>query len=207
MIEEALSGTTPQVQNSTLTQAKALVATERASAAKKNTSSAGNTAAGSTSKNGRLISHLLIGFAMTVIAVAGYTFLGPHTHVNAAEPAGNNIVNVSTNVPVQTMEMFNMDIANHVHELAVMQAEMDAITQQMNALQNGSMLLNTTSNTTASPVTNLHLSNGSGTSLDQAASQLDQMMLTMHQMLDQVNSLNQQGGASTTVNGSGHGHH
>lgn len=207
MIEEALPGTTPQVQNPTEIQAKGLVKTELQSATKQSTTSASNTLGRSKGKNERLIFHVLIGSAMTILAVAGYIFLGPHTDVNAAEPAGNQIVNVATDVPVHTTDMSNMDGANHMQNLVVMQAEMDAIIQQMNTLQHGSMTLNTASSNTTSPVANSPLISGSGSGLDQAASTLDQMMLITHNMVTKINSLNQQSGAAAPVNGSGHGHH
>lgn len=204
MIEEALSGTTPQVKNPADFQVKTPAQHQ---AAKKTTGSA-NTAAGrSAGRHGRLISHLLIGFMMTVIAIAGYTFLGPRTDVNAAEPAGSRIVNVATEAPIQTPQMSTVDSTSYMNDLAIMQAEMDAITQQMNALNDGSLQLSTASNAGTSPVTNVPYTTETGGNLDQALSTLDQMMLTMHEMINKINSLNQQGGAGNPANSAGHGHH
>lgn len=206
MIEEALSGTIPQVTNPADLQAKALTPAKRQAAAKK-TSSTNKTAGRSAERNERLISHLLIGFMMTVTAIAGYTFLGPHTHVNAAEQAGSHIINVATDVPVHTPKMSTVDSTGHMNDLAIMQVKMDAITQQMNALKEGNVQLNTPSNASTSPVTNVPYKAGTGGNLDQALSTLDQMMLITHEMINQINSLNQQGGASNPANSAGHGHH
>ena len=191
MIEEALSGTTPQVKNRADHQVR-LPAHPQA-AAKATTSSANKTDDRSAGRHERLISHLLIGFMMMVIAAAGYTFLGPHTHVNAAEPAGNNIINVTTDVPIQTPQMSTVDSTGQMNDLAILQAEMDAITQQMNTLkQVNAQQLNTPSSASTSSVMNVSYTTGTGGNLDQALSTLDQMMLITHEMINKINSLNQQ---------------
>ncbi len=205
MIEEALSGTTPQVKNSADLSVKTQA--QHQAAAKTTTNSTNKTAGRSAGRNERLISHLLIGFMMTVTAIAGYTFLGPHTDVNAAEQAGSRIVNVATEVPIQMPQMSTVDSTGHMNDLAMMQAEMDAITQQMNALNDGSIQFSKASNAGTSPVANVPYTTETGGNLDQAVSTLDQMMLTMHEMINKINSLNQQGGAGNPANSAGHGHH
>ena len=207
MIEEALSGTSSQVQKPADLQTKAPAPTDRQASAKKMTGSANTVAGRSAGRNERLISHLLIGFMMTVIAIAGYTFLGPHTAVNAAEQAGSNIINVATDVPVDTVQGSALDYASFMTELATMQAEMDEITQQMNALKDGNLQFNTSSSPSANSVSNLPYYNGSSSNLDQALSTLDQMMQMTHEMIAKMNSLNQQGALNTPANSSGHGHH
>ena len=204
MIEETLSSTTPKVNNPAGPQVKTPVAGAVQATTKK---SASSTSVGQTAeRHKRLVTHLLIGFMMTVVAIAGYTFLGPYIDANAAEQAGSHFVNVATDVPLHTSA--GPYDSSHPGDLTAIQAEMNAITNEMNMLMDGSLPVNTTATTGNSPVTTMSYSNASGNDLDQALSTLDQMMLTMHGMIDKVNGLsNQQGGMNTPADTSGHGHH
>lgn len=204
MIEEALSSTNPKVNSSPSPRVKTPVAGAGEATTKKTASS--NSVGQTAERHKRLVSHLLVGFMMTVVAIAGYIFLGPHIDANAAEQAGSHFVNVATDVPLQP-STGSYD-SNYTGDLTAIQAEMNAITNEMNMLKNGSLPANTTATIGNNPVTSMSYNNMSGSELDQALSTLEQMMLTMHGMIDKVNGLsNQQGGMNTPADTSGHGHH
>jgi hypothetical protein len=208
MIEEALSGTTPQINNPADFEGKTPTPSQRQAVAQKSTVNSKPAAGRSTGRNERLITHLLIGFMMTVIAVAGYTFLGPHTDVNAAEQLGSQIVNIAADSPAHNGQSSIIDSASQMNDLAAMQAEMDAIMYQMNALKHGNLQPAPSMSASPSIVSNVPYNNGNGSNLDQASSTLNQMMLMTHEMITQMNSLSYQpGGASAPGSGAGHGHH
>ena len=198
MVAETLSSPTPQIDNITATGVQAGHSAEKRATVKK---SAGiNPAERTEGRQQRLVVHLLIGFLMAIIAIAGYLFLGPHTHTKAADNAGNYIVNVATNIPPQTADGSAIDDQNQINDMAVMQAEMAEITRQMSALKAQSL----PSNVTGSTIYN----SNSGYSQDQVSTRLDLMMSLMNNILIQRNGLNTQtSGMSAPVNGTGPGHH
>lgn len=206
MIEEALSSTTPNANDLRSPLGKTQVTGAGQATAKK--SASGNIAEQPTERHKRLVSHLLIGFLMTTIAVAGYMFIGPHIHANAAEQTASHIINVATDAPTHIPQMSTLDSTSHMSEMAAIQVEMDAITNQMSMLKTGNLPVNTSATTGDSAVTNMSYNNVSGSDLDQALSTLDQMMLMTHEMINQMNSLSDQpGGMNTPADTSGHGHH
>lgn len=198
MVAETLSSPTPQIDNIPVPGVQAWPSAEKRTTVKKST---GIDPAGRPGgRQQRLIVHLLIGFLMAIIAIAGYLFLGPYAHTSAADNAGNYIVNVATNLPPQTSDVSAISDQNQINDWAVMQAEMAEITRQLNALKSQGL----PSNLTGSTIYN----SKSGYSQDQVSTRLDQMMSMMNSIVIQMNGMNTQtSGMSTPVNGSGHGHH
>jgi hypothetical protein len=106
---------------------------ERSSSAAKNAASASD---GKVSRQQKLKFHLLIGFLMATFAIAGYMLIGPHSHVNAAGSAATHIINVAPTA-VNTAMGLPTTYSYEPYELAAIQAEMDAITHQINAVKSG----------------------------------------------------------------------
>jgi hypothetical protein len=210
MVEETLSSPVPLVDNQSGLGGKTQTTGERAAVAKK---SASVTSDAKVGKKQKLVSHLLIGFLMTVITLAGYAFLGPHAHASTADPAGNHFVDQESSLPPQTVSAPAIDNHSQISDLAALQAEMDAINRQMNALKAGNisndpvgMSSNTAGNTTDNNTTRY--------SPDPVSARLDQMTAMLNVMMSMMNSMNTQtggtqtGGMSTPMSGSGHlGHH
>lgn len=210
MVEEALSSPIPNAESQTVLDHKTQIKEERAPVAKKTvTAAADGKVAGKADKKQKLISHLFIGFLMAVIAIAGYAFLGPQARASAAETAGNHFVDVGANQLQQTENMPTGIDHTAMSDMATIQAEMDAITQQMNAIKVTNMPNMQMGATSYSAGSTMNLSNMSGSSPVQATTQLEQMKAMLNQMMQKTNAMNgQSSGMGTTSGGSGHsGHH
>ncbi len=210
MAEETLSRPIPNIENQAGLDRKPQIKEkdERAPVAKKAAAADGKVT-GKADKKEKLVSHVLIGFLMAMIAIAGYTFLGPHARASAAETAGNHFVDVRASQIQQTGNMpAGMD-QNAMRDMAAIQAEMDAINQQMNAIKvtnMPNMQMGAPSNSAGST---MNMSNPSGSSPDQATTQLEQMKAMLNEMMQKTNAMNgQPSGTGTTPSSAGHsGHH
>jgi hypothetical protein len=137
---------------------------------------------------------------MTVIALAGYLFLGPHAHASAADQAGNHIVNVATDVPPRTSSVSVVYDQGQMSDLITIQAKMADITNRMNALK--------AENVPSNAIGNTAYSSTSGYSQDPMSTKLDQMILMMDDIMTNMNSFNTQpNGTNNPASGAGHGHH
>jgi hypothetical protein len=161
-------------------------AKEQATPAAKSSAGASD---GKASRQQKLKSHLLIGFLMVFFAIAGYALFGPHSHVNAAGSAGNHIINISS-PPLNSTSALSAGYANQTaNELAMLQAEMDEINRQINAVKFSNGLAGNVSNS------------GSALNTSSTTDPVQSQMNLVNKMNAQTN-----GGNSAAANG-GHGHH
>ena len=158
----------------------------------------------------RLKINLMIGFLMAVMVVTGYTLLGPGDTASAAGMANHQLVNVSPNGGLPDQQNSDMIMTS---DMIALHAEMDEITQKMNALKGVDVPANMsyrTGNNQSVPTQVIYetTSNQNGmvsTNYDQVQSALEQMMAITHDMMAKMESMqNMPGAVSSTTNTGGH---
>ena len=204
MAEETLSSNVPGVDVHPAPKEKTQSPTE-AQAAKKNT---GSRAGGKpASRQQKLVVHLLIGLGMTILVIAGYSFLGPGERANAATYPK---VDVATNIPTGTTSQTDVvpmtENNSTANDLAALQAEMAELTRQMNEIRAQGIPVspNSVPENTVPSMTG----QGQGT-MSPMQSRLNEMMTMTHGMMNAMNGMSgQAGGMSSQPGGAGHnGHH
>jgi hypothetical protein len=195
MVEGSISGPIPQAGNLPRPAPKTQASGERAAAAEK--TAPGSSAGRAGGRQQKLVVHLVVGLLMAVIPLAGYAIFGPHVGASASQTAGNQFVDGTSRTSVNASSSPAMTQSQPVSDMATMYAEMEAITRQMNALQQSGIpqIFPDARGMNVSP--NGMVSNSTAPDTHR----LNQMMAELHTMMAQVNSTGGQPGVSSNHTG------